>query len=129
MIGFMKVIPIVPVQSTEEGTGDGQEEGSSLYASAKKIYPRKVTGVFAQWRRGIVWLTQVNFYGQPWQQRGDRPAGLFDLAARRFYFFIFVLYPQDLFYLSVALVISALALILFTAFAGRLLCGFAGPQT
>lgn len=54
---------------------------------------------------------------------------LFDLGARRFYLFGYVLYPQDFIYLTGLLVISALALFLFTAVAGRLWCGFTCPQT
>jgi cytochrome c oxidase accessory protein FixG len=51
------------------------------------------------------------------------------LASRRFYIFGLVLYPQDFIYLTGLLVVSALALFLFTAVAGRLWCGFACPQT
>src|SRR6218665_1365525 len=54
---------------------------------------------------------------------------LFDLASRRFYIFGVVLYPQDFIYLTALLLISAYALFLFTAVAGRLWCGFACPQT
>jgi cytochrome c oxidase accessory protein FixG len=116
----MKVIPITPVPA------DG---GGSLYASEKKVYPRSVSGRFAQWRWAFVWLTQIVFYGLPWLQWGERQAVLFDLAARRFYIFGYVLYPQDFIYLTGLLVISALSLFLFTAVAGRLWCGFACPQT
>ena len=59
----------------------------------------------------------------------DRQAVLFDLVSRRFYIFGLVLYPQDLIYLSALLMISAYALFLFTAVAGRLWCGYACPQT
>ncbi|HEX2546083.1 MAG TPA: cytochrome c oxidase accessory protein CcoG [Ramlibacter sp.] len=119
----MKVIPITPVPSTPDSGGEG------LYVSEKKVYPRKVTGVFAQWRWAFVWLTQLVFYGLPWLQWGERQAVLFDLAARRFYIFGYVLYPQDFIYLTGLLVVSALSLFLFTAVAGRLWCGFACPQT
>jgi cytochrome c oxidase accessory protein FixG len=54
---------------------------------------------------------------------------LFDLGARRFYLFGLVLYPQDFIYLTGLLILSALALFLFTAVAGRLWCGFSCPQT
>lgn len=117
----MKVIPIVP--APEEGEAQG------LYASEKKVYPRSVNGTFARWRWAFVWFTQVVFYGLPWLQWGERQAVLFDLAARRFYIFGYVLYPQDFIYLTGLLVISALSLFLFTAVAGRLWCGFACPQT
>ena len=56
-------------------------------------------------------------------------AVLFDLAARKFYIFGIVLWPQDFIYLTVLLIISALSLFLFTAVAGRLWCGYACPQT
>ena len=119
----MKVIPITPVPATEDGELQG------LYASEKKVYPRAVTGLFARWRWAFVWITQIVFYGLPWLQWGERQAVLFDLAARRFYIFGYVLYPQDFIYLTGLLVISALSLFLFTAVAGRLWCGFACPQT
>ncbi len=100
-----------------------------LYAAQRKIYPRSVSGLFSQWRWGVVFLTQLVFYGLPWLDWGQRQAVLFDLTARRFYIFGLVLYPQDFIYLTGLLVISALSLFLFTAVAGRLWCGYACPQT
>ena len=100
-----------------------------LYRAQQKIYPRSVGGVFARWRWGFVWLTQVLFYGLPWLPWGDRQTVLFDIAQRRFYIFKLVLYPQDFIYLAALLVISALSLFLFTAVAGRLWCGYTCPQT
>lgn len=94
-----------------------------------KIYPRSVSGVFARWRIVMVIVTQLIFYGLPWLQWNGRQAVLFDLAARKFYIFGMVLWPQDVIYLAVLLVISAFALFLFTAMAGRLFCGYACPQT
>jgi cytochrome c oxidase accessory protein FixG len=100
-----------------------------LYEKQKKIYPRAVSGWFAGWRWTLVWATQLVFYGLPWLQWNDRQAVLFELASRRFYIFGFVLYPQDFIYLTALLLISAYALFLFTAVAGRLWCGYACPQT
>ena len=77
----------------------------------------------------MVFATQLVFYGLPWLLLNDRQAMLFDLASRRFYIFNLVLYPQDLIYLTGLLIISALALFLFTAVAGRLWCGYTCPQT
>jgi cytochrome c oxidase accessory protein FixG len=118
---MQKVIPIT--------TQPLDEEMVSLYEAQKKIYPRSVSGLFTKWRWGMVWLTQIIFYGLPWLEWGQRQAVLFDLGARRFYVFGLVLYPQDLIYLTAILVISALSLFLFTAVAGRLWCGFSCPQT
>lgn len=105
------------------------EKVVSLYASRQKIYAKAVSGLFAKWRWIMVWITQIVFYGLPWLQWNDRQAILFALESRRFYIFGLVLYPQDFIYLTGLLVISALALFLFTAVAGRLWCGYACPQT
>ncbi|WP_399677696.1 cytochrome c oxidase accessory protein CcoG [Xenophilus sp.] len=106
-----------------------QEADGALYAASKKVYPRSIQGLFSRWRWIMVFATQLVFYGLPWLQWGDRQSVLFDLAARRFYLFGLVLYPQDLIYLAGLLVICALSLFLFTAVAGRLWCGFSCPQT
>ncbi len=119
--GVRKVIPIIPQTPDEKLV--------SLYAAHEKIYPRSVSGFFSNWRWGMVFLTQLVFYGMPWIEWGQRQAVLFDLGARRFYIFGLVLYPQDFIYLAGLLIISALALFLFTAVAGRLWCGYACPQT
>jgi cytochrome c oxidase accessory protein FixG len=101
----------------------------ALYEIRRKIYPRAVTGKFAVWRWIFVWGTQLVFYGLPWLSWNDRQAVLFDLVHRKFYIFGLVLWPQDIVYLAVLLIISAYSLFLFTAVAGRLWCGFACPQT
>jgi cytochrome c oxidase accessory protein FixG len=101
----------------------------SLYKKQDKIQPRAVSGWFATWRWVLVWATQLLFYGLAWLPWEGRQAVLFDLGARRFYLFDLVLYPQDFIYLTGLLIISAYALFLFTAVAGRLWCGYACPQT
>jgi cytochrome c oxidase accessory protein FixG len=108
---------------------DDSSSVASLYQSDPKIYARSVSGWFNRWRWMMVFATQLVFYGLPWLPWNDRQAMLFDLASRRFYIFNLVLYPQDLIYLTGLLVISALALFLFTAVAGRLWCGYTCPQT
>ncbi len=107
----------------------GVDEGASLYEAHKKIYPKSVTGIFANWRWFLVWFTQLLFYGLPWLPWGGRQSVLFDLVQRKFYMFGLVFWPQDVFFLAVLLIISAFALFLFTAVAGRLWCGYACPQT
>ena len=125
--------PLAPVSNASSDTPKGippdDEVMVSLYASSKKIYPRAVKGLFSNWRWITVWITQLVFYGLPWLEWNARQAVLFDLESRRFFIFGLVLYPQDFIYLTGLLVISALALFLFTAVAGRLWCGYACPQT
>ncbi len=100
-----------------------------LYEVSRTIHPRAVHGWFASWRVALVVLTQLVFYGMAWLTWNGRQAVLFDLAARKFYIFGLVLWPQDFIFLTVLLIISALSLFLFTAVAGRLWCGYACPQT
>ena len=109
----------VPIEVIEE----------SLYEVRRKIYPRSVSGLFARWRFILVFATQLLFYGLPWVSWNGRQAVLFDLIQRKFYIFGLVLWPQDVIYLTLLLILSALALFLFTAVAGRLFCGYACPQT
>jgi len=101
----------------------------ALYEVRKTIHPRAVHGWFAGWRWALVWATQLVFYGLAWLPWNDRQAVLFDIAHRKFYIFGLVFFPQDIIYLTILLIISALSLFLFTAVAGRLWCGYACPQT
>jgi len=100
-----------------------------MYAAREEIYPREAEGRYARLRWLFVWLTQLAFYGAPWLQWNGRQALLFDLAARKFYIFGLVLWPQDFIYLAALLIICAYLLFLATAVAGRVWCGFACPQT
>ncbi len=100
-----------------------------LYAKHKKVYARETPGKFNSLRWVLVFLTQAIFYFGPWLQWNGRQALLFNLDERKFYMFDLVLWPQDVIYLSVLLLLSAFGLFLFTAVAGRLFCGYACPQT
>jgi len=102
---------------------------TSMFAAQNKVYPRATSGYFTNWRWIMVWVTQLIFYGTPWLEFGHRQAVLLDINTHKFYIFGLILYPQDLIYLAVILIISALALFLFTTVAGRLWCGFSCPQS
>jgi cytochrome c oxidase accessory protein FixG len=110
-------------------TSHSQVAVIQMYAAREEIYPREAKGRYASLRWACVWLTQIVFYGLPWLRWNGRQALLFDLAARKFYIFGIVLWPQDFIYLAALLIICAYALFLFTAIAGRVWCGFACPQT
>ncbi len=108
--------------------GEGHTE-ISLYESRKKVYYRAVKGLYNNWRVALVWFTQILYFALPWLEWEGRQAVLFDLAARKFYLFNWVFWPQDFIWLAALLILSALGLFLFTAIAGRLWCGYACPQT
>jgi cytochrome c oxidase accessory protein FixG len=121
------------VQDASASTAKQAEAVQSLYAKRVEIYPRSKIGGglawFQKWRWATVWITQIVFYGLPWLVWNDRQAILFELAARRFYIFGLVLWPQDIVFLTGILIIAAFSLFLFTAVGGRLWCGYACPQT
>ncbi|EJW09624.1 Type cbb3 cytochrome oxidase biogenesis protein CcoG, involved in Cu oxidation [Rhodovulum sp. PH10] len=105
-----------------------------LYASAKKVYPQRVTGRF----RSIKWMLMGLFLGVyyllpfvRWDRGPNAPsqAVLVDLPNRRFYFFFIELWPQEVYYFTGLLVIAAMTLFLMNAIAGRVWCGYACPQT
>jgi len=103
---------------------------AELYARRERIHPRAVSGVLARWRVAMVLITLGLYYLLPWLQWGTgRQAFLIDLPGRKFNLFGWTFWPQDLFYLTAILIISALSLFLFTAIAGRLWCGYTCPQT
>ena len=108
---------------------DAGQQVIKMYAAREEIYPREAQGRYATLRWACVWITQIVFYGLPWLTWNDRQAVLFDLAARKFYIFGLVLWPQDFIYLAALLIICAWLLFLVTAVAGRVWCGFACPQT
>ena len=115
-----RIIPIAEADAVQEG----------LYAKRARVYPREVHGVFANLRAAMVGLTLGLYYFLPWFNWGEgRQAFLIDLPNRKFHLFAWTFWPQDLFYLTAILVISALSLFLFTAIFGRVWCGFTCPQT
>ena len=116
-----------PVSDNTQADLKAMEE--VLYEARRKIYASSVQGFFANWRWIMVWLTQIVFYGLPWLRWDGRQAVLLDVAQRKFYFFGLILWPQDVMFLALLLIIAAYGLFLFTAIAGRLFCGYACPQT
>jgi cytochrome c oxidase accessory protein FixG len=100
-----------------------------MFFAEATIHPRTVKGRFANLRWLVVGATQAVFYGLPWINWGERPAIWFDLGARRFFLFDWVLYPHDFIFLATLLILCALGLFWVTAAAGRIWCGYACPQT
>lgn len=113
---------------TPEPTSSSNEP-EEFYAKHQKVYPRKVTGLFASLRTLGVFILLGGYYFAPWLRWDNHQAILFDLPARKFYIFGLTFWPQDFFYLAALLIIAALSLFFFTALAGRLWCGYACPQT
>jgi cytochrome c oxidase accessory protein FixG len=105
-----------------------------LYADRQKVYTKDVYGPVRSAKSAILVACLAVYYTLPWL-RWDRGPGvpnqalLLDIWHERFYLFNVVLWPQDIYLLTFALILGAVALFLVTSLFGRLWCGFTCPQT
>ena len=105
------------------------DEGGSVYASERKVYPRDVAGTLNRLRVAAVFWLLGMYYVFPWLKWDGHQAVLFDLPARKFHVFGLTFWPQDFTFLAMLLIILALVLFFVTALLGRVWCGYACPQT
>jgi len=108
--------------------------GDSLYESAKKIYPQKVSGRFRNIKTALLFITLGIYYFVPflrWDRGPNAPgqAVLIDLDTKRAYLFSIEIWPQEVYYIPGLLVLAAMTLFLMNAIAGRVWCGYLCPQT
>lgn len=107
---------------------------ASLYAARTKPYPKAVDGRFRRLKWAALWVLLGIYYLTPFL-RWDRGPGapdqaiLIDLPARRGYFFMIEIWPQEVYYITGILAMAAIGLFLVTALMGRAWCGYACPQT
>ena len=116
------------------GKASANEGRQSLYASHVTVYPRSVHGPARNVKWGVLIVCLTVYYVLPWLRWNRGPgrvsqAVLLDLPNRRFYFFNIEFWPQDIYYLTGALILAAVGLFLVTSLAGRVWCGYTCPQT
>ncbi len=109
-------------------------ETRSLYAAREPIYPKLASGTFRRIKWAVMAGTLGIYYVLPWLrwQRGPNlpdQAFLLDFAHQRLFLFGIEIWAQELYFITGILILSALALFLVTAVAGRVWCGYACPQT
>jgi cytochrome c oxidase accessory protein FixG len=109
-------------------------EVRSLYAVREKVYSKRAYGTFRSIKWAVIAVTLGIYYLLPWLRwdRGEHlsnQAVLIDFPNRRFFFFFLEIWPQEFYFITGLLVISALFLFLATAVAGRVWCGYTCPQT
>jgi cytochrome c oxidase accessory protein FixG len=111
-----------------------QKAALPLYATRIKVYPRAVTGRWRTVKWSVLVLLLGVYYAVPWL-RWERGPGapsqaiLIDLDGRRGWFFDVVLWPQEVYFVTGALILASFGLFLATSLFGRVWCGFACPQT
>ena len=108
--------------------------GTISYADKPQIYPKLARGNFRNAKWVVMAVTLGIYYLLPWI-RWERGAGLpeqfflIDFAHQRLLLGPLEIWAQEFYYITGLLIISALALFLVTAIAGRVWCGYACPQT
>ncbi len=105
-----------------------------LYVARRKIYPKRAFGRFRATKWAVMAVTLGIYYALPWilWDRGpDLPnrAVLLDMPHNRYFFFFLEIWPQEFYFITGLLILSALLLFLATSVAGRVWCGYACPQT
>jgi cytochrome c oxidase accessory protein FixG len=109
-------------------------EEITYFAKQKKIYPQRVWGKY----RKIKWLVTITallvYYLAPWIRWDRGPhapdqAILLDMANRRGYFFMFEIWPQEVYILTGILILAAVGLFFITSLLGRVWCGYFCFQT
>jgi cytochrome c oxidase accessory protein FixG len=105
-----------------------------LYETPPKIYPQRITGRFRTIKWCALGILLSIYYLVPWLRWNRGPgvpdqAILLDMPGRRAYFFWIEIWPQEVYYLAVLLILGAFGLFLATALLGRVWCGYTCPQT
>ncbi|BAE52994.1 cytochrome c oxidase accessory protein CcoG [Paramagnetospirillum magneticum] len=105
-----------------------------VYMETGKAQPRAVSGTFRSWKWWSMIVTLAWWHLGPFL-RWDRGPGapnqaiLIDMPGRRAYMLFIEIWPQEIYYLTGILLISAILLFLMSAVAGRVWCGFICWQT
>ncbi|MBI4724237.1 MAG: 4Fe-4S binding protein, partial [Rhodomicrobium sp.] len=110
------------------------KENRSLYKAREPVYPKLVHGKFRRIKWAVMIVTLGIYYGLPWIRWDRGPslpdqAFLLDFAHQRLYLFGLEIWAQEFYFVTGILILSALALFLVTALAGRVWCGYTCPQT
>jgi cytochrome c oxidase accessory protein FixG len=110
------------------------KERRGYYASRQPIYPKEAHGTFRSIKWGVMAITLGIYYALPWLRWNRGPglpdqAFLLDFANQRLFFGPIEIWPQELYFITGILIVSALGLFLVTSLAGRMWCGYACPQT
>lgn len=97
--------------------------------SRKAIHPADVKGRFVRWRRRVYAVLILIYLALPFIRVNGKPAVFLDIAHRRFFLFGQTFNAQDAWMVVFLLTALGFSLLFFTAWLGRVWCGWACPQT
>jgi len=111
-------------ESFRDHIGTINEEGLRNW-----IHPKKPKGKHYTYRTLLSIVLLTAFIIGPFIKVGGEQFMLFNILERKFHIFGKPFFPQDFYLLALAVVISAVFLVLFTVVYGRIFCGWLCPQT
>ncbi len=94
-----------------------------------KIYPHKPSGRFYTARTIVSIFLLAFLFLAPFMKFNGMQFMLFNILERRFVIFGVVFFPQDMYVVVLAILNLLVSIVLFTAVAGRIWCGWLCPQT
>ncbi len=105
-----------------------------LYAARQKVYPKRVFGKVRSVKWAVLMSCLALYYIVPWLRWNRGPglpdqAVLVDMENARLFFFWVEIWPQEIYFLTGALILGAFVLFAVSSLFGRLWCGFTRPQT
>lgn len=93
------------------------------------VIARPITGKHRTIKNYINIGLFIIFLVLPFIRIGGQPLILLDIPARKFHVFGLTIWPQELYFLHMILLMLGIMLFFFTALFGRIWCGYACPQT
>ncbi|MFA7400836.1 MAG: cytochrome c oxidase accessory protein CcoG, partial [Sideroxydans sp.] len=90
----------------------------------KKIHAKRMPGFFRTFKDRAQLALWLPFFFVPYLRWNDRQAILFDIDHNQFRFFNLTVLPQDIWMLSLILLVAAMTLFAVTSVASRVWCGY-----
>lgn len=93
------------------------------------VIARPVEGKHRKLKDYALYALMVIFLAIPFIKIGENPLILLDIPARKFHVFGLTIWPQELYFLHLLLLMGGIMLFFVTSLYGRIWCGYACPQT
>lgn len=104
-------------------------ESWSVNTGDKTIHAKRMPGFFRRLKTLMQFAIWLPFFFLPYLRWDNQQAILFDIEHRLFRFFELTVLPQDIWMLSLILLVAAMTLLTITSVVSRAWCGYACFQT